>query len=226
MSPLVLFDLDRTLLDLDAAVARWAAELAEERGLGPEAAGLITALDAEARTDRARFFAGVRRRFGLPEPAAELWEAFRRRLPSLVDCYPGVREALAELRAGGWRVGIATNGSGERQLAKIRRTGLDTLIDGYAISGAEGVHKPAAELFAIAARRCGADLAAGGWMVGDDPATDVAGARAAGLRSVWIDHGVWPVDANVADHVVGHVLAGVSVVREAGSGSGAGGPAT
>ncbi|MCK2217317.1 HAD family hydrolase [Actinomadura sp. ATCC 31491] len=218
MRPLALFDLDRTLLDLDTALARWAAEFAAGRGLGPEAVALVTALDAELRPDRGRFFAELRRRFGLPEPAEELREAFRRRLPYLAGCYPGVREALAGLRAEGWRVGIVTNGAADRQLGKIRRTGLGELVDGYAISDAEGVRKPAAELFAIAARRCGTGLAAGGWMVGDNPATDVAGARAAGLRSVWIDHGTWPAHANVADHVVGHVLAGVEVVRDACSG--------
>ncbi|MEV0383792.1 HAD family hydrolase [Nonomuraea sp. NPDC050643] len=138
------------------------------------------------------------------------------RVTALAACYSGVPDALAELRAAGWRVGIVTNGAAGRQLAKIRRTGLDGMVDGYAISQAEGVRKPAVELFAIAARRCGTDLGEGGWMVGDNLATDIVGARAAGLRGVWVDHGTWPGhDDALADHVVAHVVEGVAVIRNA-----------
>ncbi|WP_234323897.1 HAD family hydrolase [Streptomyces sp. NRRL S-481] len=38
----------------------------------------------------------------------------------------------------------------------------------------------------LAAERCGTDLAAGGWMIGDSPEHDVAGGPAAGLRTMWI----------------------------------------
>ncbi|MFI6811893.1 HAD family hydrolase [Nonomuraea sp. NPDC050328] len=51
-------------------------------------------------------------------------------------------------------------------------------------SGLEGVRKPDPRLFELAAQRCG-----GGWMVGDDLTADIQGAAAAGLRTIWVDHG-------------------------------------
>lgn len=78
-----------------------------------------------------------------------------------------------------------TNGDAAVQAAKIAAAGLDPLVDGICISGAEGVAKPHREIFDLAALRCGADLV-GGWMIGDNPLADVQGAHQAGLNSVWI----------------------------------------
>ncbi|MER6946724.1 HAD-IIIA family hydrolase [Nonomuraea sp. NPDC000554] len=186
MQRLALFDLDRTLIDLDAAFLRWAEEFGE-----------------------------VRRRFALTDPVEELWAAYRRRMPSLVQCYPGVLDGLAELRAAGWRVGIVTNGMADNQLGKIQRTGLADVVDGYAVSGAEGVRKPEPGLFQIAAQRCGVTLAGGGWMVGDSLVADVEGARTAGLRAIWIDRGTWQGHEHHADHVVSDVLEGIAIMRQA-----------
>ncbi|MEV4170861.1 HAD-IA family hydrolase [Nonomuraea sp. NPDC049709] len=203
MTRLALFDLDRTLLDLDTAFVLWAGEFAERHRPAEGAVERLVALHAATHPDRERFFARVRRMFGVRESAEALMEGFHARMPHLAELYAGVPEALAGLRAAGWRVGVVTNGPARRQLAKIRRTRLDDLVDGYAISGAEGVRKPAVELFAIAARRCGADLGQGGWMVGDNLIADIGGARAAGLRRIWIDHGTWPGHEHGADHVAG-----------------------
>ncbi|WP_406396284.1 HAD hydrolase-like protein [Streptomyces sp. NBC_00887] len=42
------------------------------------------------------------------------------------------------------------------------------------------MRKPERRLFEAAAAECGASLSAGGWMGGDNPETDMGGARAAG----------------------------------------------
>ncbi|MEU6247836.1 HAD-IA family hydrolase [Glycomyces sp. NPDC047010] len=100
---------------------------------------------------------------------------------------------LVRLRERGWRIGIVTNGRDDTQTATIMHAQLGDLVDGWAVSGAEGVKKPETELFAIAARRCGAELGSGGWMVGDSAKADVGGGRSAGLRTIWIDRGrAWP----------------------------------
>ncbi|MEV0196129.1 HAD family hydrolase [Nonomuraea sp. NPDC050691] len=168
MQRLALFDLDRTLIDLDAAFFRWAEEFAKHWRLGPEGVAWLVSLDQDGYPHREVFFGKVREHFALAEPVDELWAAYRRRMPHLVRCYPGVLPGLAELRAEGWRVGIVTNGMADNQLGKLRRTGLADAVDGYAVSGVEGIRKPQARLFHIAAERCGASLAQGGWMVGDN----------------------------------------------------------
>ncbi|GII51188.1 hypothetical protein Psi02_76120 [Planotetraspora silvatica] len=47
-------------------------------------------------------------------------------------------------------------------------------------------------LCVIAAKRCGTTLAEGGWVIGDNLIADIAGGRAAGLRTNWIDRDTWP----------------------------------
>ncbi|MEV7913960.1 HAD family hydrolase [Streptomyces griseus] len=101
-------------------------------------------------------------------------------------CFPGVPEGLAALRASGWMLGIAANGAIATQKAKLRATGLVPPFDAVTISEAVGPRKPQRALFEAAAAACGVPLTAGGWIVGDNPDTDMAGARAAGLRTVWV----------------------------------------
>jgi FMN phosphatase YigB (HAD superfamily) len=189
MQRLALFDLDRTLIDLDAAFLLWAEEFANEYRLGRKAVEHLVKLDRNGLPHRELFFVKVRERFKLSTSAVALWAAYRRRIPYLVRCYPGALDGLTRLRADGWRVGIITNGTADNQLGKLQQTGLAGAVDGYAVSGAEGTCKPETALFEIAARRCGVDLADGGWMVGDNPVADITGGRTAGLRTVWIDRG-------------------------------------
>ncbi|MGW7477100.1 HAD family hydrolase [Nonomuraea muscovyensis] len=214
MQRLALFDLDRTLIDLDAAFLQWAYEFAQQYRLGPEGAEWLATLDRAGHPHRDIFFSKVREHFGLTEPTEELWAAYRRRMPHLVRCYPGVVDGLIELRAAGWRVGIVTNGMADNQLGKLRRTGLADAVDGYAVSGVEGIRKPDSRLFHLAAQRCGATLAEGGWMVGDNLVADVAGAQAAGLRAIWIDRGTWPGHPHAADHTVRDITDAIAIIRQ------------
>ncbi|GII79096.1 hypothetical protein Sru01_40780 [Sphaerisporangium rufum] len=213
MQPIALFDLDNTLVDLDEAFRRWAEEFAGEHRLGSETIDWLVALDRAGFPHRELFFAKVRERYTLPHPAWELWRQYRRRMPQLVRCRPEVLEGLAELRKSGWRVAIVTNGTADNQLGKIQQTGLAEAVDAYALSGIEGVRKPNAALFQIAAQRCGTTLAGGGWMVGDNLTADIAGGRAAGLRTIWIDRGLWPGGDHQADHVVKDVLQAMEILH-------------
>ncbi|MEV0971258.1 HAD family hydrolase [Microtetraspora glauca] len=217
MRRLVLFDLDGTLIDLDAAFALWAEEFAEEHRLGHKGVDHLIKLNRDGLPHRELFFAKVRERFRLSTPAASLWAAYRRRMPRLVKCRAEVMTGLAELRAAGWRVGIITNGTPDNQMAKLQRTGLAEAVDGYAVSGLEGIRKPDVGLFEIAAQRCGMRLAEGGWMVGDTLAADVEGGRRAGLRTVWIDHTVRPGEEHPADHAVSDVMQAIALLHEYGS---------
>ncbi|TDD07119.1 HAD family hydrolase [Nonomuraea deserti] len=215
MQRLALFDLDRTLIDLDAAFVRWAEEFVSQQHLNPEALTWLVGQDRDTHPHREAFFSRVREHFGLAEPVQELWAGYRRRMPHLVQCYPGVLAGLADLRAAGWRVGIVTNGTADNQLGKLRRTGLADAVDGYAVSGVEGIRKPEAGLFEIAAQRCGTSLDGSGWMVGDNPVADIQGGQAAGLRTIWIDRGTWSGHEHRAHHVVADVAEAFDVLHDA-----------
>jgi putative hydrolase of the HAD superfamily len=127
---------------------------------------------------------------------------------------PATAAALAAARDAGWRLAIVTNGRGPQQLAKIRNTGLDALVDGWAISADLGLEKPDPQIFATAADLAGASLD-GAWMIGDSAAHDIAGAHGLGLRSVWVGTGDWPAElafrpthtAPDAATAIGYVLA-------------------
>ncbi|MFF4198810.1 HAD family hydrolase [Nonomuraea sp. NPDC001831] len=213
MQRLALFDLDRTLIDLGDAFTRWAEEFAEQHHLSGEDVAWLVSLDQGVHPHREVFFNEVRQHFALRESVEELWAGYRRRMPYLVQCYPGVLSELADLRAAGWRVGIVTNGTADNQLGKLQRTGLADAVDGYAVSGVEGVRKPETGLFEIAAQRCGTGLAQGGWMVGDNLIADVEGGQTAGLHTIWIDRGTWPGHKHRADHVVAGIAEAFAVIR-------------
>ncbi|WP_424536906.1 HAD family hydrolase [Sphaerisporangium viridialbum] len=220
MQRLALFDLDNTLVNLDEAFGVWAEEFADEHGLGAEAVGWLIALNRDGFPHREVFFAKVRERFTLPDPVEELWSRYRRRMPHLVRCRPEVLDSLARLRASGWLVAIVTNGTADNQLGKIQQTGLAEAVDAYALSGVEGIRKPDVALFEIAAKRCGMTLAGGGWVIGDNPTADIAGGRAAGLRTIWVDRGTWPGVAHQADHVVTDVLRAIEILQKSKEGDG------
>ncbi|WP_240507024.1 hypothetical protein [Thermoactinospora rubra] len=72
MQRLALFDLDRTLIDLDAVFAVWAQEFAKAHGLGRRGAEYLIKLDRSGVPHRELLFAKVRERFGLRAPAETL----------------------------------------------------------------------------------------------------------------------------------------------------------
>lgn len=214
MQRFALFDLDRTLIDLDAAFLLWAEEFAQEHGLSRKAVRWLIEMDRNGLPHRELFFAKVREHFKLPMSAATLWAAYRRRMPYLVQCYPGVVEGLAELRADGWRVGIITNGTADNQLGKLQQTGLSAAVDGCAVSGVEGIRKPDVGLFEVAAKLCGIALAEGGWMVGDNLTADIGGGRAAGLNTIWINPEPRHRHEHQGDHVVTDVAEAIRLMRQ------------
>ena len=84
-------------------------------------------------------------------------------------------------------VGIITNGPAEVQRAKLDLLGIEGLVDFALVSGEFGVGKPDPAIFGEALRLAGASPSES-LMVGDTLEFDIAGARAAGVRSVWLSH--------------------------------------
>lgn len=191
------FDIDHTLLIdnklervaflhlLDEIVergGRWLGSLAQETAaidalLAAQRAGEFTIDEAVNRFARER---GARQLEGLAH-----W--YRDLALSMVDAFvvaePGAREVFGRLRAQGLRTAVLTNGWNPLQQAKCSVVGFAGPL---LVSSDLGVQKPRAEAFAALADALGAP-AADCWYVGDDPRNDVAGARNAGMRTVWLD---------------------------------------
>lgn len=108
-----------------------------------------------------------------------LHRALTRRTLRLMD---GVRPLLEEL-AGRVRLGIVSDCQPEYVLPELQIAGIDHHFQARVVSGAQGFRKPDARLFAKALRTLGVP-AGQALFVGVDTGRDVAGARAAGMRSV------------------------------------------
>jgi REG-2-like HAD superfamily hydrolase len=94
----------------------------------------------------------------------------------------GAESLIGELRECGMKVGLVSNWDA-RLRPLLDELGVLRWIDLAVVSAEEGIEKPAPEIFAIACSRLGV-APQRALMVGDSPASDVAGARAAGLLAL------------------------------------------
>jgi putative hydrolase of the HAD superfamily len=116
--------------------------------------------------------------------SVELVGIWRRARISALTLYPETREVLSEL---GSRLPLAlvTNGAARLQRAKLAQTGIEDHFDVIVDSETVGVGKPSPEMFTVALHELGVtpgEVA----MVGNDLRRDVAGARGAGVRPIWV----------------------------------------
>jgi putative hydrolase of the HAD superfamily len=194
--PLLLVDLDNTLIDRAGAVDRWAQEFAAARGGNAgDAAWLVTA-DRDGLEPRERFAGMIAERFGLDaqDEGAMLAELRGGLVRQLVPD-DAVTRALRRARAAGWVPFVVTNGTVDQQERKLRHTGLDREVAGWVVSEGAGLRKPDPAIFRFAAAQAGRSLD-GAWMIGDSAAADIGGARSVGLPGVWLHRGRrWPITA-------------------------------
>jgi putative hydrolase of the HAD superfamily len=165
-------------------------------------------------------FGAIRVRYRLDESAGELWRAYCADIAAMVSCPAAVLGGLDELRAAGWRVGVATNGAADIQWAKLRATGIADHVDGAFVSEEGDARKPEVRHFALAAGRCGAVLGDGGWMVGDF--TDRPDVRVDADQGLHVEERsgtgqldeqrVWMVGDSVENDVLGGRRAGLKTI--------------
>ncbi|WP_375785898.1 HAD family hydrolase [Bradyrhizobium sp. Pha-3] len=125
--------------------------------------------------------------------------------------FDGVADLLSWLAESGLKIAIVTNGQAHIQLRSLLALNLDRLADAYLISEQEGCRKPEPEIFLRAAKRLAVqptDCA----FVGDSPESDMFGARALGMKTIWIPNGtLWPDEY---DWQPDAIVEGLSEVRE------------
>jgi putative hydrolase of the HAD superfamily len=185
---------------LPAGLQRLRTELAARH---PERAHDLTWLRVEALRHAARASA-------YPEALAD--EAFEVFITArnAIEPYPEVRAALARL-ASLVPVYALTNGN-----ACVRRVGIGEYFTGAVDAAGAGAAKPDPRIYryliGVAALAPAQIL-----HVGDDAVADVHGARAAGLRTAWMnrERGAWPADLEPADHEVHDLAAVVALVADA-----------
>jgi putative hydrolase of the HAD superfamily len=198
----ILFDLDDTLLDGDAA---WRAGLDNVLVRCPEVdrAAAFRAWEAAFQEQFPRYIAGEAT---FEESRAARIRSWAERLPVTVEAgtelswfddylagyeagwtaFDDVAPCLGALRK--LRLGVITNGDGDQQRAKLAALGLGAVFEVVIVSGDVGYAKPDPRIFHLAAARLG--LPPGRCLfVGDRRDTDALGALAAGMPAVWLNRG-------------------------------------
>jgi putative hydrolase of the HAD superfamily len=97
-------------------------------------------------------------------------------------------ESVLDDLARDHQLALVTNGAPDVQREKLKSTTLPRRFRALVISAELGIAKPDPRIFEYALRAVGAERG-DAVMIGDSLSRDVAGARGAGLRSIWIDRG-------------------------------------
>lgn len=219
----VVFDLDDTLYPYRAFVesgfAAVAAVVARDHGVPPEVTRRVL---RRARRDghRGRELQRLCAVCFLPvESAVSLRDVLVEHRPRL-RLPRASRQVLEALRAE-WRIGILTNGRPDVQARKVAALGLAPLVDAvvFAAEYGDGTGKPKPDGFAAVLDRLQVPPGAAVF-VGNDPAADIAGAAASGLRTIHVPRrpedaaGEVTADARAARLSSVPVLAGQLLARK------------
>lgn len=172
----VLFDLDGTLAD---------TALVAERAL--RAAFVRARLAGDPPVEAFRELSGrsLEEIFALLDLPAELAVHFRSAATTMLGdsrLFPGAAELLAELRAGGLKIGVITGKERLRTVALLRHLKIDAVVQALVCCDDEPAPKPSPE----GVWRLLSDLRvspSAAVLVGDAPA-DLASGRSAGVRTV------------------------------------------
>ena len=112
--------------------------------------------------------------------------------------YPGVREALAQLRQQGCRLWLLSNAQRVFTAFELRALGLEGVFDGAYLSSDYGCRKPDGRFFRALLEEQRLDPARC-LMIGNDRDTDIAGAKAAGMATLYLHTDLTPPDQPAAD---------------------------
>jgi putative hydrolase of the HAD superfamily len=171
----VLFDLDNTLVDRDAAFS----EFVHAQFIDPDVRTELLSLDNGGRGDRTALFQRWRQHSGKVLSQSVLGTAIADRLQPDEELI----ETLGTLSRT-MKLGIITNGSGETQRRKIKAAGLDKVLasDRIWISDEVGTAKPDPAIFLLASTAVGVSPEQC-LFIGDREREDQAGALAAGMHA-------------------------------------------
>ncbi len=139
---------------------------------------------------------------GIAENAAALGihaaQLFRICSLDYVNLYPGVLEALKQLRQQGYRLWLLSNAQRIFTEYELRHLGLGEQLDAIYISSDYRCRKPDVRFFnaLIEEQKLDREKCL---MIGNDLHTDIGGAKAAGLATFYMHTGLTPPDQRCAD---------------------------
>ena len=147
-------------------------------------------------------FAQLFREKGMTENADMLGvqaaQLFRIAATRYIRLYPGVLEALTSLRQAGFRLWLLSNAQRVFTAYELRHLGLENAFDGIYLSSDYGCRKPDSRFYRALLEEQALDPA-NCLMIGNDRATDIAGAKALGMATLYLHANITPPGQAAAD---------------------------
>ena len=112
--------------------------------------------------------------------------------------YPGALDALARLRQKGYRLWLLSNAQRIFTAYELRHLGLGEQLDGIFISSDYRCRKPDSRFYQALISEKGLDISRC-LMIGNDRQTDIAGAQALGMSTLYMHTALTPPDQTPAD---------------------------
>lgn len=194
----LLFDLDHTLLDFDAAEDIALSQLLKEEGVVdiqaykdyyvPMNKALWKDLEQKKITKAELIntrFAKLFAHFGIEKDGAYLAERYQFFLSKQGQTFPGVEDLLKKLISQGYELYAATNGITFIQTGRLEQSGIASYFKEIFISEQLYTQKPDAEFYEkIGARIPNFDKNQT-LMIGDSLSADIQGGNNAGIDTIW-----------------------------------------
>lgn len=115
-----------------------------------------------------------------------------------IKLYPGALDALAKLRKKGYRLWLLSNAQQIFTAYELRHLGLGEQLDGIYLSSDYGCRKPDQRFYRVLMQERGLDPEHC-LMIGNDRETDIAGAKEAGMATLYMHTNLTPADQDKAD---------------------------
>ena len=219
-----VFDLDHTLFDRYGTLAKILPKFCEHFEMGVD---IEKATELMIDADKKYVHSGWENIhstlveqgfFAVPPTFDEYKEALLLEFSKCAVPYSFTKPMLDELHAMGIKTGLITNGRSEIQRGKLRQLDLESYLDEIIISGEFGAAKPDPSPYLAMADRLGMEPGEIIY-VGDNPSTDILGARNAGFVPVWVETlGWWTFpDIERAEYSVKDVSEIPSLIKEINS---------
>lgn len=136
-------------------------------------------------------FERLQKDLGIPftREQAELFQKRYKENQSHLHVSGVMTQLLDECEAAGVKMGVITNGPFSHQVQKFHTLGLDKWFteDQLIVSAGVGVAKPDVQIFRMAEEKWGMKPE-NTFMIGDSLENDIAGAKNAGWKTIWMNH--------------------------------------
>lgn len=130
--------------------------------------------------------------------AVQAAQLFRIASTDYIRLYPNVIPVLRRLREKGFRLWLLSNAQKIFTAYELRHLGLEEAFDGIFLSSDYGCRKPDRRFFQVLLDQAHLDPGSC-LMIGNDRETDIAGATAAGLSTLYMHTELTPPDQAPAD---------------------------